>query len=104
MGKNYTIQNDLMIYNIPAELDHHVAQMIAAEMDLLIDTYGIRTIVLDFAGTLFMDSSGIGTIIGRCKKMKYLNGKVKTRNMNDRVYRLFVAAGLHRIIECDKEN
>lgn len=104
MGKNYTIQNDLMIYNIPAELDHHVAQMIAAEMDLLIDTYGIRTIVLDFSGTLFMDSSGIGTIIGRCKKMKYLNGKVKTRNMNDRVHRLFVAAGLHRIIECDKEN
>ena len=104
MIKCYLENKTLLIEILSKELDHHVAQMIAAEMDLLIDTYGIRTIVLDFAGTLFMDSSGIGTIIGRCKKMKYLNGKVKTRNMNDRVYRLFVAAGLHRIIECDKEN
>ena len=103
MDKKYRIQDNLMIYSMPEELDHHVAQYTAAEMDLLIETNYIRTIVMDFSKTLFMDSSGIGTIIGRCKKMKYLNGRVKTRNMNQRIYRLFTAAGLHRIGEYDEE-
>ena len=103
MDKNFTIQYEVMEYCMPAELDHHIAEQIAAEMDMLIETRGIRFLVLDFAGTSFMDSSGIGTIIGRCKKLKYLNGRIKTVNMNNRVYRLFTAAGLHRIIECDRE-
>lgn len=102
MEQKCKIQGNGMIYFMPPELDHHVADRLSEEVDMLIESNNIRRLTLDFRGTCFMDSSGIGAIIGRCKKMKYLNGKVKTANMNDRVYRLFVAAGLHRIIECEK--
>lgn len=102
--QNYRIQGDWMIYMMPKEIDHHVADFLSGEMDSLIDINLIRRLTLDFSQTDFMDSSGIGTIIGRCKKMQYLNGKIRTVNMSDRIARLFRAAGLHRITESGKEN
>lgn len=103
MIKNYKLQDDLLVFMMPAELDQHVAGEIAGEIDSLIDIHSIRRLILDFSQTCFMDSAGIGTVIGRCKKLKYVNGKVKIVNMNDRVERLFKAAGLHRIIDFGKE-
>lgn len=101
--QDYIIQNELMVVMMPKELDHHIASQLSKELDSMIDSYSIRRLTFDFSQTNFMDSSGIGTIIGRCRKLKYLNGKVMSVNMNKRVEHLFRAAGLHRLIDCGRE-
>lgn len=97
--KKYEVNGRQMIYHMPTELDHHEAESLRKEMDLAIDSYQIKELVLDFGDTQFMDSSGVGVVIGRCKKMDFYQGKIKARNLSSRMVRLFEAAGLHKLVE-----
>ena len=103
MGVSIVAKGEVVTAYLDGEIDHHTAADLRATIDSAVEEHKPTLLVLDFKNVSFMDSSGIGTIIGRCKKMKYLNGRVKTRNMNQRIYRLFTAAGLHRIVEYDEE-
>ena len=59
----------------------------------------VSHIVFDFSDTKFMDSSGIGVIIGRTKKLKYFNdSSVSVCNMSDRVDKLLKCAGIYTIV------
>ena len=55
------------------DLDHHAARAAFRETEAFIDRFLPRRCILDFSGVSFMDSSGIGVIIGRTKKLKYFN-------------------------------
>ena len=84
---------------MPEEVDHHSVKNIAAELDGLIDSGIARKIVFDMTNTSFMDSSGIGVIIGRAKKLKYFNdSSVAVRNTSDRVNMILKCAGIYRIV------
>ena len=84
---------------MPKELDHHQASQLRMEADLLIEAYHVKELVFDFAETEFMDSSGIGVIIGRCKNMHYFGGEVVEKNLNDRLQKIFIVSGLHKIMQ-----
>ena len=71
------------------------------EADLLIDAYHVRTLIFDFSQTEFMDSSGIGVIIGRSRKMGYYGGDVYAEHLNGRVRKIFQVSGLHTLIRTD---
>lgn len=71
------------------------------ETDLLIDSYHVKRLIFDFTETEFMDSSGIGVIIGRCKNMNYFGGEVMARNLNERVKKIFLVSGLHKIVQME---
>lgn len=98
MEYKYELRNGCLTIQVPKELDHHCATQLRAEADLLIESYRINRLVFDFAGTEFMDSSGIGVLIGRCKNMRYNGGSVEAQNLNDRVHKIFVVSGLHKMI------
>ncbi len=87
---------------IPKELDHHEAGKLRAEVDMLIDTYRVRSLVFDFSNTEFMDSSGIGVVIGRCRNMSFSGGEVSAKNLNERVDKIFTVSGLKKIIKIEK--
>ena len=55
-------------------------------------------IIFDFKNIRFMDSSGIGVIIGRYKKISSEGGKVSVVNVNDRVKKIFNLSGMNKII------
>lgn len=99
MEKKYFITGDKMHYLMPKELDHHCAKILSVELDSLITTMNIRHIVFDFIRTEFMDSSGIGVVIGRSRQLHYLNGEIKVVNLSDRIRKIFKAAGLFRIVK-----
>lgn len=106
MAKNdisYEIRGNIMIYEMPKELDHHVAQELCRHIDMLVETNPILELCLDFRETEFMDSSGIGVIIGRHKTMQFRKGKLSVIHLGDRVETIFRAAGLYKIVEV-KEN
>ena len=84
---------------MPKELDHHKAVRIREMADRYIEGQHIEFVVFDFADTHFMDSSGIGVIMGRYKKIRTLGGRVLAVHVNERMRRVFRLSGLHKIIE-----
>lgn len=101
MEKYCELQGGSLIVHVPKELDHHQAGMLKMEADLLIDTCQVRELIFDFSGTEFMDSSGIGVIIGRCRNMGYRGGEVYAAHLNERLKKIFLVSGLHKIVRTD---
>ncbi len=99
METEFEIEGTRMKYYMPPELDEHAASVLCRKIDELIEAYQIRRLVLDFSKTRFMDSSGIGLVIGRSRKLGYYGGSVKAENLNERMDKLFCASGLHRMVE-----
>lgn len=93
MKSQYIMEKGCLVVYVPRELDHHQANRIRTETDLLIDTYHVRHLVFDFTETEFMDSSGIGVIIGRCKNLGYSGGDVSACHLNERVDKIFTEVG-----------
>ena len=92
---------------VPKELDHHLATQLKEEADLLIETYHVKTLIFDFTNTEFMDSSGIGVLIGRSRNVSFSGGQVVATNLSPRVEQIFRISGLQRLITVvpsDQEN
>lgn len=95
----FEVADHCLIIKLNSDLDHHCALDIREKSDRLIDKGNIKNIIFDFKGTNFMDSSGIGVIMGRYKKVIFIGGKVAVTNVNDSVNRIFKISGLYKIIE-----
>ena len=92
---------------VPKELDHHLATQLKEEADLLIETYHVKTLIFDFTNTEFMDSFGIGVLIGRSRNLSFSGGQVVATNLSPRVEQIFRISGLQRLITVvpsDQEN
>lgn len=103
MECQYELKDGTLTIWMPKELDHHSARLLRKEADLLMDRYCIRALVFDFQGTEFMDSSGIGVLIGRCKNMNYSGGDVKARHLNEHVRKIFMISGLQKLMDLEEE-
>lgn len=101
--KKYEVHRAKLIYQMPKELDHHVAQSLCKELDMLVETFGIKELELDFKQTEFMDSSGIGVIIGRSKTMQFRGGNVLVSHLRSRIKMIFESVGLQKIVEVKGE-
>ena len=88
----------LTVY-LSGDLDHHTAADIRRELDGLIGDPGVRRLVIDLSGLGFMDSSGIGMMIGRYKIMMRRGGSMAVRTNDPQVERLMELSGLYQIIE-----
>ncbi len=101
--KKYEIRGQALVYYMPKEVDHHVSQQLCKELDMLVETFSAKELELDFQKTEFMDSSGIGVVIGRSKLMQFRDGKIAASHLSRRVKMIFQSAGLQRIVEVKGE-
>lgn len=92
------IDNYLMI-RLPEEVDHYNAGYICEQADRLLLDDSVHNIVFDFADTKFMDSSGVGIIIGRYKKISCFGGKVYAVHCSRQIVRILGVSGLQKIVE-----
>ena len=99
----YQVQENCLTIFLPHELDHHNAEEIRRESDHLIIRNHIRYIIFDFAETDFMDSSGIGLVMGRFREMELIGGKVRAVHVGERMRRSLVMSGVTRVIEVEEE-
>lgn len=95
---HYEICKNCLIIYITQDLDHHAVTILREQSDRLIDAGDIRHIIFDFKDTDFMDSSGIGLIMGRYKRVMFRGGKAAVSNVGDGVNRIFQLSGLYKII------
>lgn len=91
-------QNCLVIY-VTDDLDHHTVKQLREYSDRLIEAGNMKHIIFDFTNVGFMDSSGIGLIMGRYKKVMFLGGRAAVTNVGKVVNRIFTLSGLYQIIE-----
>ena len=89
---------DKLIVNLMGELDHHSAEEVRVKIDDRIDRDNIKKVILDFGGVTFMDSSGIGVVIGRHKKMKNRDGRLCIVEINKSVNKVFEISGMYKLI------
>ena len=101
--KKYEIKGQALIYYMPKEVDHHVSQQLCKELDMLIESFAVQELELNFVKTEFMDSSGIGVIIGRSKTMQFREGKISASHLSRRVEMIFQSTGLQKIVEVKGE-
>ncbi len=85
------------------DIDHHGAVGVRSEIDGEIAKYRPAKTVMILNGIDFMDSSGIGLVMGRYAKMKAIGGELVLRGANEQLMRIFKMAGLERIVRIEEE-
>lgn len=101
MEQRFEIHGTDLTIHVPAELDHYNAEPLKRGADRLLQSRNIRRIIFDFSGTQFMDSSGIGVIIGRYKNIKFMGGSVMAIHVSDRIRKILTLAGLYKVLEME---
>ena len=94
----YEVRGDKLFIYLPEELDHHNAKIITEQSDWYIISNQIKNIVFNFSNTNFMDSSGVGVIMGRYKLIKPRGGNVTVTNINKTIDRILTISGLYKIV------
>ncbi|MCI8800600.1 anti-sigma factor antagonist [Acetatifactor muris] len=97
-GDFQVIDNCLMI-RLPEEIDHHGAGIICENADKYLLREDVGNVVFDFENTRFMDSSGIGLIMGRYRKISCFGGRVYAIHVDRQIQKIFRLSGLNKIVE-----
>ncbi len=87
---------------ISGEIDHHTAAELRQNVDGAIDINMPSLLVLDFSGVTFMDSSGIGFIMGRFAKLSRTGAKMHISNASPPIYKILKLAGMEKLATMDK--
>ena len=90
---------------LQGEIDHHCAAALREEIDSYLTEGQVSLLILDFGGVTFMDSSGIGLVMGRYRQIEHCGGSLQITNAPRQIYKVMRIAGLHKLatIEPGKE-
>lgn len=99
MESNYSNENKLLIIKLTDEIDQHSADKVRRKIDDEIERFIPRKVVFNFDNISFMDSSGIGMVLGRYKLVKMIGGEFEIINVNKSIQKIFDMSGVTRIIK-----
>lgn len=99
MDITFTITKEILIVSLKGELDHHTAKEVKSLIEEVIKNRSIKNLVLDFTNLTFMDSSGIGVVIGRYKLIRSIGGHIAIAGATRNVSKLLTMSGINKIIE-----
>lgn len=97
------VRGNRLVVHLPAEVDHHCTEEIRLEVDRLVTEEPIDELEFDFSGTVFMDSAGVGMLIGRHKVMRALGGTVRVSHMDGQIRRILSLSGIGKFIQLEEE-
>ena len=100
----YELKDNSLRVMVPKELDHHSSIDLRSQTDMLLQTYHVKNLVFDFKDTEFMDSSGIGVIMGRYKRIYMLGGEVCAVHTSERMKKILTMSGVTRIMQIYEED
>lgn len=103
MSSTILLKDAVMTIRLPEEVDHFEADRLREEVGEILEERNVREVVFDFRKTGFMDSSGIGLVMGRYREMQLVGGKVRAVHVGERIRRILVMSGVARVIEVEEE-
>ncbi len=87
-----------LVFKLIGELDEHSAEFVRKKIDACLSDNNYNAVIFDLSRMSFMDSTGIGVIIGRYKIIRKQNKAVYVRNPSPTVDKIFKMSGLYEII------
>ena len=96
---DFQVIDNCLFIRLPEEIDHHQAGFICQNADRHLCRREVTNVVFDFENTRFMDSSGIGIIMGRYRKVSCLGGKIYCIHAVERIKRVLRLSGIERMVE-----
>ena len=99
MAEDFQVIDNYLMIRLPEEVDHHRAGYISENADKHLVREEVCNVVFDFENTRFMDSSGIGIIMGRHRKISCFGGKVYAIHVDRQIQRILAVSGLNKIME-----
>ncbi len=102
MSVKIDFQDEVLFCRLSGEIDHHTTLPIRLDIDERIENCRPKTVILDFSDVTFMDSSGIGLVMGRYKLLNELGGKLEVTGLSNNSYKVMRLAGLDRIANIKK--
>ena len=99
MESKYYNEDKLLILKLTEEIDECTVQKIRRKADYEIERYMPRKVIFDFNSVTFMDSAGIGLIIGRYRIANMLGGTIEIANVTESIRRVLELSGILKIIK-----
>lgn len=99
MNMKIETANDKMYIYLSGEIDHHSIKEIREKIDSQIFEIAPKEVYLDLAQIDFMDSSGLGLVLGRLRTVKGVSGKLYVQNPNNRINTILQLAGVDKLIK-----
>ncbi|MVB11566.1 Anti-sigma F factor antagonist [Caprobacter fermentans] len=104
MGVRLILREGVLTAVLSGEIDHHSAREIRGEIDETASRVKPKKIIFDFSAVQFMDSSGIGLIMGRCKLMQLWGGTVEIVRLPRKIEKIVSLAGLNQLCVIKGDN
>ena len=100
----YVPKDKQLTLKIGEEIDEHATEKLRRKIDNEITRFLPRKVIFDFSNVTFMDSAGIGMLLGRYKIIKMLGGQLELLNVNKQIEKIFEISGILKIIPLIKNN
>ena len=98
MKMKHFIKEKMLIVEITEELDHHESEKIRRRVDYEIQRFLPKRVILDFNSVVFMDSAGIGLVIGRYKTATTYGARLELVNVKEKVRKIFEMSGILKVV------
>lgn len=98
MDTMFYLKEDTLVACLSGEIDHHVAAKLRGDIDEQLRIYAVKNLILDFSDVSFMDSSGIGVVLGRYKKLAADGGAVTIQNADRLIRQILDMSGIFSLM------
>lgn len=95
----YEIRGDILVAELYGEMDHHASEKIRNDIDGMMEMYGLDKLIFDFGRVSFMDSAGIGIVLGRYRRLQERGGAVAIAACMPKVRSILEMAGVFTVIK-----
>ncbi|MDY0405651.1 anti-sigma F factor antagonist [Virgibacillus sp. 179-BFC.A HS] len=104
MSLHYTfnVKKDVLVVRLDGELDHHESEKLRKDWKEMLESKPVKNVILNLESVTFMDSSGLGVVLGRYKEVLQLGGEMVVCSISPAVKRLFEMSGMFKIIRLEE--
>lgn len=97
-----TASDGVITARLGGVIDHHTVRVVREEIDSELYKSLAKQVVLDFTGVEFMDSSGLGLILGRYTKITDMGGRLTLRGLSEEIMKIITLAGVEKFIPVEQ--
>ncbi|MDE5602280.1 MAG: STAS domain-containing protein [Clostridia bacterium] len=98
MNLDFKIVGSDICVKLSGEIDEYSARNLRADIDKLIDAQGFRTMTFDMKNVTFIDSTGLGFVLGRYKKLRGKRAELLLKNVPQQVDKVFRTSGIYTFV------
>ncbi len=98
MDLEIILKDQFLLVRVYGELDHHWAAKLRQSVDQALQEHRAQNLLLNLEGLTFMDSSGIGVLLGRYKRVSGQGGRMALCRVSSSVFKVLEISGVPKII------